>query len=186
MSTEKLADAFAGSRRIIAGVAANQMVLPTPCQSWDVAALINHMVSAPRFAASAVATRTNVEDDREFTKGDYLAAYDESREEALSAFGAPGALEKMVVMPFGEIPGAVLMEIITGDQFMHGWDLARATGQPTTLDPQQAQARLDFARVAIQPEFRGADGDRPFGPEREAPEGAGPADQLAAFLGRSV
>jgi uncharacterized protein (TIGR03086 family) len=70
------------------------------------------------------------------------------------------------------------------DQFTHGWDLARATGQPTGLDPGLAVELLGHARQAITGDFRGPDGTAAFGPAVEAPAGAGPADQLAAFLGR--
>jgi len=34
--------------------------------------------------------------------------------------------------------------------------------------------------------FRGPEGQAPFGPVAGAPAGSGPADQLAAFLGRRV
>ena len=72
------------------------------------------------------------------------------------------------------------------EQFTHGWDLARATGQPTDLDPGLAAGLLSQARLAIPDAYRGPDGQALFGPAREAPAGAGPADQLAAFLGRAV
>jgi hypothetical protein len=40
--------------------------------------------------------------------------------------------------------------------------------------------------MAITDQFRGPDGQAPFGPEAAAPDGASAADQLAAFLGRTV
>jgi hypothetical protein len=51
------------------------------------------------------------------------------------AFGADGALERMVLLAFGEFPGTVLLGLAATEQFTHGWDLARAIGQPTDLDP---------------------------------------------------
>jgi uncharacterized protein (TIGR03086 family) len=72
------------------------------------------------------------------------------------------------------------------DQFTHGWDLARAIGCPTDLDPGLAAELLAQTRLAITDAFRGADGQAPFGPAAPVPAGAGPADQLAAFLGRHV
>jgi uncharacterized protein (TIGR03086 family) len=84
------------------------------------------------------------------------------------------------------VTGADLMGMVTGDQFTHGWDLARAIGYPADLDPALASALLGQARIAITDALRGPDGEAPFGPAAEAPDGAGPADQLAAFLGRSV
>jgi hypothetical protein len=42
------------------------------------------------------------------------------------------------------------------------------------------------ARQFIQPAFRGTEGQKPFSPEKPAPDGASAADHLAAFLGRTV
>ncbi|MFT4865258.1 MAG: hypothetical protein ACI8RE_001446, partial [Ilumatobacter sp.] len=66
------------------------------------------------------------------------------------------------------------------------WDLAKATGQSTDLAPELAAQLLEASRQMIQPGFRGEDGAAPFGVEQEYPEGACNADQLAAFLGRTV
>lgn len=104
--------------------------------------------------------------------------------QAVAAFGAPGALEKIVELPFGKLPCSVYMGIATTDAFAHGWDLARATGQSTDLDPELSIQLLAGARAFIQPAFRGADGVMPFGPEQTAPAAATHADALAAFLGR--
>jgi len=95
-------------------------------------------------------------------------------------------LEKTVRLPFGEFPGAVLLGLATMEQFTHGWDLARAIGHHTDLDPSLATALLGQARLAVSDAFRGAEGEALFGPARQAPAGASEADQLAAFLGRSV
>ena len=53
---------------------------------------------------------------------------------ALAAFGTEGALEKAVTLPWGEFSGAALMWLAVNDQFVHGWDLARAIGHDTDLD----------------------------------------------------
>jgi len=39
--------------------------------------------------------------------------------------------------------------IAASDQFQHGWDLARATGQAANLDPDVAAKLLEFAQMAI-------------------------------------
>ncbi len=186
MSTEHLADAFASTRAVLERVTPDQLARQTPCRSWDVAGLINHMITAPRFSATALSSGTGAAEDANYTAGDYLAAYDESRERALEAFGAHGAMDTMVTMPFGEIPGSALVMIVAADQFTHGWDLAKATGQSTDLDRDLANTLLEFARRMLRPEFRGDDGVMPFGPECVAPPGASPADQLAAFEGRTI
>jgi uncharacterized protein (TIGR03086 family) len=72
----------------------------------------------------------------------------------------------------------------TTDVLTHAWDIAKATGQSTDLDPELAAEALEASRMRIQPAFRGP--GRPFAAEQPAPEGAPVADQLAAFLGRTV
>ncbi|HEY1828249.1 MAG TPA: hypothetical protein VGF87_09515, partial [Acidimicrobiales bacterium] len=78
------------------------------------------------------------------------------------------------------------MNIATGDTFTHGWDLARAIGQPTDLDPALAAKILDTVRPMLPDAFRGADGEAPFGPAVEVSASAPAADQLAAFMGRQI
>ena len=68
---------------------------------------------------------------------------------------------------------------------IHGWDLAAATGQSTDLDPQLAAGLLAGAKQFITDAIRGPE-PMPFAAEQKVPSGATNADQLAAFLGRSV
>jgi uncharacterized protein (TIGR03086 family) len=121
----------------------------------------------------------------DFAAGDYVAAFDEVSTACIEAFGAPGVMERMITLPFGEMPGAAVMGLATTDTFQHGWDLAKATGQSTDLAPDLATALLAQSKAAISHAFRGPEG-APFGPEHSAPDGAPAADQLAAFLGREV
>lgn len=70
------------------------------------------------------------------------------------------------------------------DTFTHAWDLARATGQSSDLDPELAEQLLAGAKASIPDSVRGAE-PMPFGPEQTAPANATAADRLAAFLGRA-
>lgn len=157
----------------------------TPCASWSVRALINHFVGTARWWAGLLTGEAPVT-DADYAAGDFVAAYEESIGIALAAFEADGALSGTVRLPFGEFPGTVVRGMAALDQFTHGWDLARAIGYPTDLDPRLAAELLGQARIAITEGYRGPDGEAPFGPISQAPAGAGPADQLAAFLGRPV
>ena len=172
--------ALQGTLAVLTRVRPEDLDGPTPCASWDVRALVNHFVGTARWWAATIAGDGGVAD------ADYAAAYEESIRIAVAAFGADGAPDRTIALPFGEFPGAVLLSLATMEQFAHGWDLARATGQPTDLDPGLAAGLLSQARLAIPDAYRGPDGQALFGPAREAPAGAGPADQLAGFLGRVV
>ncbi len=183
----ELDQAFESTLTVLATVKRSQLDASTPCASWDVRALINHFVGTARWWASTVTVAGEGEiADADYASGDFVAAYEQSIQIAVTAFEADGALEKMVMLPFGEFPGAVVRGFAALDQFAHGWDLARAIGHRTDLDPGLAAGLLSQSRTAITGALRGPDGQAPFGPVLEAPAAAGPADQLAAFLGRPV
>lgn len=184
MVTENLSRAFASTRSVLANVTPAQLDDATPCKSWSVRELINHIVGGAHwFGASTEAGEGAEQDDRDWTEGDMVASFDAGVARAVAAFGAPGAQEKIIKLPFGEFPGAIYMGLATSDTFTHGWDLAKATGQSTDLDPELAGQLLEAAALLVPDQFRG-DEPMPFGPKVEAPAGASNADQLAAFFGR--
>jgi uncharacterized protein (TIGR03086 family) len=185
MSTQPLQQAIAATRSVMTNVTADQLGDATPCASWDVAALINHVIGGQNFFAAGLAGEKPSAEEVDYAAGDYVAAFDQAATATVAAFGADGAMTKLVKMPFGEMPGSALMGLATTDTFQHGWDLAKATGQSTDLEPELASEILAQCRQSISDAFRGPEG-APFGPAQDSPEGAAPADQLAAFLGRSV
>jgi uncharacterized protein (TIGR03086 family) len=175
--------AFTSTSSILAKVQPDQLTAPTPCASWDVRALIGHFTGSARWAAATISGAEPVTGDAD---GDFVAGYELSIRVALSAFGADGARERTCSLPFGEFTGLELMALCAREQFIHGWDLARAIGLPSDLDPDLADELLTEARGAGLDAFRGPDGVAFFGAARLAPAGAGAADRLAAFLGRTV
>ena len=79
------------------------------------------------------------------------------------------------------MPGQVVAGINLFDTFTHAWDLAKATGQSTELDPEVAGAALEAAKMVVSEEVRGSAG---FAQAVDAGAGAPTGDQLVAFLGR--
>ena len=188
MDTEQLNRALDSTRAVLATVQPGQLTAPTPCVSWDVRALIDHFTGSVRWATATI-TAEAITGEATITggaAGDFLAVYDVAIRSALVAFGADGALTRTLSLPFGQFSGADLLELVAREQFIHGWDLAKAIGYHTELGPALASELLAGARTAGLDAFRGADGVAFFGPAVVPPPGAGPADQLAAFLGRQV
>jgi uncharacterized protein (TIGR03086 family) len=188
MDADHFARAVRSSRAVLGAVRPEQLDEPTPCASWKVRDLINHMVQAPDFAATVVSTHdfsNHRGDEVDHASDDYIAAYDAATGRALDAFRNEGAFEGTVKMPFGDLPAPAFAIIATSDAFVHGWDLAKATGQAASgLDPELAD-KLAEAVVPLLPDsFRGPDGTAPFGPRVEVAAGASAADKLAGFLGR--
>lgn len=174
--------AIATFKQVLANVSEADLDKQSPCASWKVRDVVAHLVEGSDFFVPAVggeAPGLSAGDD-------CVAAFDTSSAAILAAFNEPGALDTMVDLPFGKMPGSVLVGIATTDTFTHAWDIAKATGQSTDLDPEFAAELLARAQVSIPDQMRGEDGVAMFGPKREAPAGASVADQLAAFLGREV
>jgi hypothetical protein len=101
---------------------------------------------------------------------------------ALAAFGATGALDKMVKLPFGEMPAGVALNIAVFDVLTHAADTASATGQ-TIEDTALVETALEVGHQMIGPDLR-APGI--FDPEQPAPVGTTPVVRLLAFARRKV
>jgi uncharacterized protein (TIGR03086 family) len=172
---------------VLAAVRPADVGRPTPCASWTVRDVINHIHGSAAFYAELaedgqVAGRD--EEDPDFTAGDFYGTFSRHADRLVAAFNAPGAMERTMKMPIGAVPGSVCVWMAAGDIFTHGWDLAKATGQPTDLEPELAEALLARARQILPDSMRGPDGQAPFGPRVELADSAPPADRLAAFQGR--
>lgn len=183
--TDVLAQTQDVARGVLANVSADQLANDTPCREWTVGQLIDHMVGAQHWARNGIAGTEMADTGEGASQGDFVATFDEAASAALAAFAEEGALQRTVNPGFGDMPATALLGLAATDTFTHAWDLAKATGQSTDLAPELAAPLLEQSRQAIQPAFRSDEGTI-FGPEQQAPEGAPAADQLAAFLGRSV
>lgn len=178
--------ALDGARATLAGVRSDQWEAPTPNAEWDVQALVHHVVYGNWWAAELASGRTIDEvGDRfegELLGDEPVAAYDASAEAAASAFEAPGALDAPAAVSYGPVPGSVYAGHRFMDVLLHGWDLAVATGQDRTLDPELVAACLELLEPQAEI-FRSAGA---FGPAAEVTEGADPQTRLLALTGRTA
>ena len=171
---------------VLDGVRRTELDRPTPCASWSVRDVVNHMVGGAGFFAElaekgAVSDRG---DDTDSTTADFAAEFRQVAGRLVAAFRAPDAMAKPMKMPIGELPGSVCVCIAAGDIFTHGWDLARATGQPAEFDPDVAAWLLAHIEPILPDEMRGKDGEAAFGPRVEISSSAPAIDRLMAFEGR--
>lgn len=170
---------------LVGSIRQDQWQLPTPCTDWTVRDLLSHVVGGNWVFAAALGARSA---DRpisaaEVLNDDPVAAYREAGDALVAAFREPGALERIVTVPFGTVPGAVALHLRLTELLVHGWDLAHATGIDVSFPADLAQGELDFTRgalagVPLSPS--------PFGPPQPITDDAPAIDQLAALLGRSV
>jgi uncharacterized protein (TIGR03086 family) len=106
----------------------------------------------------------------------WLTAYRTASSRARAAWADDATLNALVEAPWGKVPGRIALSGYVQEILTHGWDLARATGQPTELDPELASWVLAVARQILPPEPRG--GEIPFAPPVPVPPTPAPTPSL--------
>lgn len=159
--------------RLIGSVTPQQWPAPTPCDEWDVRALVDHLLDLQqRFLANI--TGEPIRPD---------ASYQDNAAMLTAAFGQSGALDRIIPDRLGDITGLTAMNILTTEFLGHGWDLAHALGTTPSFDDAVASRMIGFARALapkVPPELQRFKGPQPV------PDSAPAIDQLAALLGRTV
>lgn len=180
-----LAQALEATGQLVAGVRPDQWDDPTPCAGWTVTGLVAHIVSGNQMFARIVSGELpgTPSPDTGPAGSELQTSYPGVARELVAGFSRPGVLEQTFTVPFGTVPGRVALHLRITEILVHGWDLARATGQQPRFPDGLAAAELQFSRGALG---RIPEGRSPFGPPQPAPGGAAAIDQLAALLGRTV
>ena len=127
----------------VEGVADGQWHGPTPNADWDVWALVAHVVDEQLWAPPLLAGRTIAEVGDEIPSDplseDPVADHRSSRE-AMAAAVQDVDLDATVHLSFGDVPAEEYLMQLFADHLVHGWDLARATGQDERLDAGLVEA----------------------------------------------
>jgi uncharacterized protein (TIGR03086 family) len=170
---------------LVSTVGADQWHLPTPCAEWDVRELVAHLVYENLWTPELFAGKTIAEVGERFD-GDRLGedpvgAWRRAQGPAITAVGAPGAMEREVELSFGRVPGAEYAAQLFADHLIHEWDLATAIGEDPTLERDMVAACTEWFRPR-EDLYRmvGAVGPRP-----DLPDEAEPQEVLLAMFGRS-
>jgi uncharacterized protein (TIGR03086 family) len=177
-----LARVLAATEAIVAGIQPAQWPSPTPCTELDVRAVLNHLVLGNLLFAAIVRGKTPPDRSADHLGSDPLAAFQRAARELQEAFAAPGVLQSVYTAPFGTGPGLALVHVRIVEALVHGWDLARATGQPAAFPDDVAEGALAVTKqqLSSRPEGPGA----PFAAEVPVADDAPAIDRLAGFLGR--
>jgi uncharacterized protein (TIGR03086 family) len=150
----------------------------------DVRALVNHLVTGHYWAAELSRGKTiaDVGDalDGDVLGADPLVAYDAALAQAQAGFSRPGALEATCELSYGDVQVAVYCSHRILDTFIHGWDLARATRQDDTLDPELVR----IAYAMFEPHAADLQATGAFGTPVPVAEDTDLQTRLLAMLGR--
>lgn len=179
------AQALDDTSRVVAGIAAGRWHLVTPCEGWDVRALLNHVVAGNLWAAELAGGNT-IEGVGDRLDGDVLGldpagSYDASARAAAEVFRRPGALDAPCAVSYGPVPGSVYAGHRFVDVFIHGWDLAAATGQDTTLDAGLMRA----CREVLEPQLDAFRAAGALAAPLPVPPAASSQTRFLAMLGRA-
>ena len=151
------AQALDATGRIVGAVPADRWHAATPCGGWDARELVTHVVAGNWWAAELAAGRTIDEVgsrlDGDLLGDDPAGAYADSAAAAAAVFRRPGALDAPCAVSYGPVPGSVYAGHRFFDVLIHGWDLATATGQDYTLDPDLMEACRQIIEPQLDPSF---------------------------------
>ncbi|MFJ8967696.1 TIGR03086 family metal-binding protein [Streptomyces anulatus] len=175
---------------------------PTPCPDYAVRELLGHLTrlaAAFRDAARKdLGASTAVSPDAALPvlDDDWRELLPRRLEEVAAAWRSPDAWTGMTRAGGVELPGEVAGAVALNELVVHGWDLARSTGQPYAA----GEAELRSCEALLAPAEDGpggspedgaddsiedgSDGDSLFGPPIPVPGDAPLLDRVIALSGR--
>lgn len=177
--SELLEVARARTVPLVRGVRDGQLDTPTPCADYDVRGLLNHLFHVVvQFQALAAKKDSDFTTTPDYLTGDWRGRFDDEVASLVAAWAAPGADEGVtgaMAMPAGTVGAMVLLDLT-----VHGWDLARATGQEFVADERVVRA-LEQPVKELAPTARQMN---MFAEPVAVPDNADPFAALLATTGR--
>jgi uncharacterized protein (TIGR03086 family) len=162
---------------------------PTPCPAYTLGDLIDH-VGGLALAFTAAARKdgggyANMQASGDGSRlgGDWRERIPRDLAALAGAWRDPAAWDGMTRIAGDDAPAAIIGLSAADELVVHGWDLARATGQQYQCPPELVQAAHSFLVQFASPDLP-AGPEVPFGPSRAVPADAPLLDQVLALAGR--
>jgi len=168
---------------LLSGVSDDQLGAPTPCSAYSVGDLLDHfmgLATGMRQAAEKQPGENPGLGQAESLDPDWRRELPRRLEAMAAAWRDPAAWEGSTQAGGVTLPAEAMGVVALDELVIHGWDLARATGQPYDCDPDSAEAIIGW--LSSFP-----DEERPkeiFGSVVAVPEGASALDRAVALSGR--
>jgi len=162
-------------------VRTEQWAAATPCTEWSVRDLLNHLTSehlwAPHLLRGETLEQVGDRYDGDVLGDDPAGAWHRAADTSRAAWqDAPAGTT--VHLSFGPTPVEEYGEQMFTDLVVHGWDLARAIGARTDIDPDSAEHALRYIEPHLG-QWPGAFAD-PVSTDSDDP-----ADRMIAMFGRN-
>ncbi|MFD8567763.1 TIGR03086 family metal-binding protein [Streptomyces sp. NPDC059639] len=170
--------------RVAAAVKPDRLDAASGCGDWDVRTLVNHWVAYTGDGMLHRARREPLPEDlatRDFTAGsDWADRYAARLDEAVAAWSGPAAWEGEVDLGFARQPAPEVAALLWAELVLHGWDVARATGQEFHLSDGAAALLLHVVEknAAVYRQYEG------FADPVPLPDGASVYARALALSGR--
>jgi uncharacterized protein (TIGR03086 family) len=175
---------------LVSRVSDDQLGGPTPCPAYTVGALIEHIGGLARAFRAAAEKDTASPYVNGAPSGDAARLEEGWRDRipadlaALArAWADPAAWTGMTRIANQDAPAETVGITVADELVVHGWDVARATGQPYEPEPELVGAARRFLGMFASPDVP-AGPEVAFGPSREVPDGAPALLQVVALAGR--
>ena len=168
MSINLLRTAIDGFSRELAATPDSDFERATKCDSWDVTALLRHIVGGAVAASMALRGATREENARFFTNyefgADMRADYEAAMADHVKAFSEMKDLSTVVQHPVMDMPADRILMFRIVDFAVHTWDLAAGLGRDVSID----KGVLEYCWNALSPMAAGLGRTGMFG---EGPSG---------------
>jgi uncharacterized protein (TIGR03086 family) len=181
-----LTSACERTSEVLANVRDEELAGSTPCGNYTVGDLLHHIGGlALAFAAAARKDRGPLTGAPPIPDGaqlddDWRTSYPDRLRELVGAWQQPDAWQGMTRIAGIDMPGEAVGTTGLTEVVIHGWDLARATGQPYDVNQGAAEACLaHVSQVAAEGPVEGL-----FGPAVPISDDAPVLDRIIALSGR--
>lgn len=179
-------EAVAAAGKAVAGVGPDDLRRPTPCEKFDVATLAGHMTGfllMTEQAAMKAPLEEMSADPAEPTEAAPMAwqeTYAAHAPAVADAWAAADAWTGTTVFGPGEFDAQMAGSVTLMELVVHGWDLARATGQDLVVGDELGATVRDIVASLTDPNLPGDS----FGPPVAVPDAATPLQEALAASGR--
>ena len=180
-------DLFSKASQATADIASNvtegQLSGATPCSEFDVKGLANHL--AGFYGMSAMAARKQTpegEPGADIVGSDPAGIIPGIIQGAVAAWQEPGSTEGKTKFGPGEYEADFAASVTRFETVMHGWDLAKSTGQEFPVSDDIGEAIFGIAQQVCSDDRRGE--GKPFGAEINVAEDASAFEKALGLSGR--
>ena len=173
-------------RAVVASLDYSEMDTATNCEPWTVRRLASHALNNQLVWAGLVTGQELVSVDDTMgavpIAGDLTPIADQIVGRAMALWRNDGVIDAIHSTPFGDLPGAVVINFATVDAIMQAWDLSASVGHPIEFSPDALPAISAVVEATCTDEVRAGG---LIQSATEPPADASATERLVAAAGRS-